>query len=372
MKRYNLLIVAVCMVLVSCGGIKQGIKGKLTDKIFGDPISGVDVKIVAYDTQNLDAYPVKLNNDGTFEMSLDPGSYRIEAEDNRQEYVYGRIIEPFKIQKDTVYEHEYKMDPIVKQWIHGTVTDKGTKKPIAGATVAFNDFKATTNKNGEYEIRNYKPGSMKMEVTAKGYAPIIKDYRMTAGESIEDIELSPSSYIEGATVKPLTDLISYVIETSIGPSSTEINSIDVITVNTLPWACKIEKGNDIVYQFATKYYKLDDKNSHKEIPQGEFEKISKPVLDDHMSMIKDAFKQFNSLKKSVSTDVIKIETSNMVNYKFAFDYQGTNYACELLMYFDGPLAGFANKLTMSSPGKYFKFDFKNYNSPENTINITAQ
>lgn len=372
MKKYNLLIVAACLVIVSCGGIKQGIKGKFTDKIFGDPVSGVDVKIVAYDTQNLDAYPVKLNSDGTFEMSLEPGSYRIEAEDNRQEYVYGRLIEPFKIQKDTVYEHEYKIDPIVKQWIHGIVTDKSTKKPIAGATVAFNNFKATTDKKGEYEIRNYKPGSMKMEVTAKGYAPIVKDYRMTAGESIEDIELSPSSYIEGAIVKPLTDLISYVIETSTGSSSTEINSIDVITVNTLPWACKIEKGNDIVYQFATQYYKLDDKNSRKEISQQEFEKIAKPVLEDHMSMVKEAFKQFNALKKTVSTDVIKIETSNMVNYKYSLEYQGTNYACELLMYFDGPLAGFANRLTMSAADKYYKFNFKNFNSPENTINFTAQ
>lgn len=371
MKKYNLLIVAACLAIVSCGGIKQGIKGKLTDKIFGDPISGVDVKIVAYDTQNLDTYPVKINDDGTFEMSLEPGSYRFEAVDNRQEYVYGRIIEPFKIQKDSVYEHEFKLDPIVKQWIHGTVTDKATKKPIAGATLSFNKLSGTTNKNGDYEIRNYRPGIVKMEVKAKGYATLSKDYRLTAGESIEDVELSPASYIEGATVKPLGELVSYVIQTSKGTSEAEISSMDSIIINNLPWGAKIESGKDIVYQFLGKFYSFDGKN-YKEISKEAYEKISKPTLEEHTAMIEGAFKKFNSLKKSLSTDVIKLESANLVSYKFTYNHEGTEYNCELMLYSDGALVGYANSLTMAIPNKYYKFEFQSFNQPGNTINIPVK
>lgn len=371
MKKYNLLIVAACLVIVSCGGIKQGIKGKFTDKIFGDPISGVDVKIVAYDSQKLDSYPVKLNDDGTFEMSLEPGNYRIEAVDDRQEYVYGRIIEPFKVKEGSVYEHEYQMDPIVKQWIHGTITDKDTKKPIAGATLTFNKFTGTTDKNGNYVIKNYRPGIVKLEVKAKGYAPLTKDYRLSPGESIEDFELSKASQIEGATVKPLSDLLSYSIQTSKGASEADITSMDAITINNLPWATKIESGKDVVYQFTGRYYNFDGKN-YKEISKDAYEKISKPTLDDHMAMIKSSFEKFNTLKKSLSTDVIKLESANLVSYKFTNNYQGTDYNCELMLYFDGALAGYASSLTMSTSNQYIKFEFQNINQPANTINIPLQ
>ena len=218
------------------------------------------------------------------------------------------------------------------------------------------------------KFRNYRPGIVKMDVKAKGYAPLSKDYRLTAGESIEDIELSPASYIEGATVKPLGELISYVIQTSMGTSQSDINSMDVIIINNLPWGAKIESGKDIVYQFIGKFYSFDGKN-YKEISKDAYEKISKPTLEEHTAMIEGAFKQFNSLKKTLSTDVIKLESSNLVSYKFTYNHEGTEYKCELMLYFDGALAGYANSLAMATSNKYYKFEFQSFNQPENTINI---
>lgn len=369
MKKYSLLAIIACLVLVSCGGISQGIRGKLTDKIFGDPITGVTIKIVAYDTPNLETYPVNLGKDGSFQMNLPPGSYRFEAVDNRQEYVYGRLIEPFKIADGKVYEKEFKMDPVVKQWIHGVVTDKVTKKPIPGAAITYGGkYKATSDKKGEYLIRNYKPGTVKLEVVAKGYAPHVTDYRLTPGESINDIEMSPSSYIEGAKVKSLNNHISYVIETSQGTSKEDMKTTDIITVNNIPYGLKIETNETTVLESMNKYFKSSSK---KDIPisKDEFDKIASPTYQEHVKMIEGAFASFNSLKKSLSTDVIKQDAANFVSYKFSYDHNGTKYECELSLYFDGNYEGFANRLTLVSTGKIIRFEFKDFNLPKNNIKI---
>jgi hypothetical protein len=368
MKRYNLLAICLCLVIASCGGISQGIKGKLTDKIFGDPIVGVTVKIVAYDTPNIDTYPVELAKDGSFEMKLDPGHYRIEVEDERQDYVYGRIVEPFKIEENKLYEHVYKMDPVVKQWIHGIVTDKDSKKPIANATIKFGKHSAVTDKKGEYLIKNYRPATVKLEVTAKDYAPLVTDFHLTAGETAKDIELTSSSLIEGANVKPLINHISYVIETSQGTSKEDQKTTEIITVNNNPFAVKIETDEETVVQFMSKYFKIDGKKNTP-ITKEIFDKTAIPTYQDHIKMIEGAFAKFNSLKKSISTDIIKQDSANLVSYKYSYDYNGTAYECELTLYFDGNLEGFAKDLTFKASGKFIKFDFKDFSLPKNNINI---
>ena len=366
MKRYILALSIAAVILASCGGVSQGIKGKLTDAVFGDPIVNVNIKIVAYDSSKQDVFTPAVDDDGFFEQSLAPGNYRIEIEDKGETYVYSRKVEALKIEQGKLTDLVYKLDPIVKQWIHGTITDKVTKKPVAGATVAFDNDKAVTDKNGNFELRNYRASMKKLEITAKGYMPLTKDYRMSQGETAEDFEITSVNFVQGASVNKLADLLSYVLEITGGPSPDKTDFMNTITVNNLPFAVKIVTGKDEYVMYMAKTFKKSDQK-YASIPRDEFESSTKSIFKDPLDMINSIFTQFNALKASINTDVIKLESGNIVKYNFKTSYNGTDYDCVLQLYFDGPNVGYADKLTLNGGGKYYEIVLKDINSPKNRI-----
>ena len=84
-------------------------------------------------------------------------------------------------------------------------------------------------------------------------------------------------------------------------------------------------------------------------------------------MINSIFTQFNAPKASINTDVIKLESGNIVKYNFKTAYNGTDYDCALQLYFDGPNVGYADRLTMTGGGKYYEIVLKDLNQPKNRI-----
>lgn len=367
MKKYCLLIIATMVALASCGGIRQGIKGKLVDAIFGDPVKNIQVKLVAIDGTATKAITfIVKSDDGEFQQSLDPGRYRIELEDITEDFKYGRQVNPFTIEEGKAVDITYKMDPIVKQWIHGTVMEKETKKPIPDATIKFEETTCKTDKNGGYTLKNFRPAVVKLEITAKGYAPYVKDYKMSEGESIEDFELTPTGYIEGAKVNLLNDLMSYVVEVSNGTDEDTISSVDTIIKGIAPPTVNITTGDQEFIGVDMKFFK---KTGEKwaQIKQDEFDKLTETPYKKATDRFKSAFEQFNKLKKTISTDVENIESANLVNYKFQATFEDTTYECNLWLYFDGNFMGYPTKLVMKSSGKYYEYSFSKFNSPENRI-----
>lgn len=368
MKKYCLLIIVTMVALASCGGISQGLKGKLVDAIFGDPVKNIQVKLVAIDGTATKAITFVVDDkDGEFQQSLEPGRYRIELEDITEDFKYGRQVNPFTVEEGKALEITYKMDPIIKQWIHGKVMEKDTKKPIPDATVKFHDMACKTDKNGNYTLRNFRPGSVDLEITAKGYAPLVKDYKMSEGESIEDFELTPTGYIEGAKVNLMDDLMSYVFEVSNGTDEENITSVDSIIRYVAPLSLNIVTGDQNYITAQGKFFK---KTGEKwaEISKDEFDKLIDTPYTKAYDRFRSAFEQFNKLKKTISTDVDKIESANLVNYKFQATFEDATYECNLWMYFDGNFMGYPTKLTMKSSGKYYEYEFSKFNSPENRIN----
>jgi hypothetical protein len=360
------MVLAAVLLLSSCGKIGQGIIGKVVDGIFGDQVSTVDIKIVAYDRQNPQTYMIKADENGEFQLQLEPGNYRIEFEDNTTNFTYARKIETFEVVQGKAIEMTYKLDPIVKQWIHGIVTDKESKKPIADATISFDDATTKTNKKGEYELKNYRPGLKHLKITAKGYAPISKDYKMSSGESAEDFEMSPADSIEGATVKPLTDLVSCILEVTSGSAPDKDLIYTIITENNFPYAVKVESGTNTNMLVLGKCYKSNG-DKFALITEDEFDKNVDQFYTKPKALLDEAYKQFNALKKEMSTDVIKLESANLVSYSFKVKHDGTEYDCKLELYFDGTFRGFMNKITFTAQGKYIDIILKDLNLPKNLL-----
>ncbi len=368
MKKYCLLVIATMVALASCGGIRQGIKGKLVDAVFGDPVKNIQVKLINIDGTATKAITLVVkNDDGEFQQSLEPGRYRIELEDTAEDFKYGRQVNPFTIEEGKALEITYKMDPIVKQWIHGKVMEKETKKPVADATIKFGSTTCKTDKNGDYSLKNFRSGTINLEITAKGYAPMVKDYKMSEGESIEDFELTPTGYIEGAKVNLLNDLMSYVFEVSNGTDEESITSVDSIIRCVAPLELNITQGDQQFVAAKGKFFK-NTNEKWVQTNQQDFEKLTETPYTIAFKRFQSAFEQFNKLKKTISTDVENIESANLVNYKFQATFEDTTYECNLWLYFDGNFMGYPTKLIMKSSGKYYEYSFSKFNSPENRIN----
>lgn len=56
----------------------------------------------------------------------------------------------------------------------GVITDFGTGKPVAGATVKANDAVATTDSKGAYELKVHEGEPFSMEVTAPDYVKLVE------------------------------------------------------------------------------------------------------------------------------------------------------------------------------------------------------
>jgi len=83
----------------------------------------------------------------------------------------------------------------------GTVTDAGTGRAIAGATVTAGTSSATTNASGVYTISGLAPGTYTATASATGYAGQSADVTMTAGATTtQNFVLTPNPGTISGTV----------------------------------------------------------------------------------------------------------------------------------------------------------------------------
>ncbi len=83
----------------------------------------------------------------------------------------------------------------------GTVTDAGSSKPIAGATVTAGTASATTNSSGVYSISGLAPGTYTATATATGYTSQSASVTVTAGSTTtQNFALSPNPGTISGTV----------------------------------------------------------------------------------------------------------------------------------------------------------------------------
>ncbi|MBK8098165.1 MAG: hypothetical protein IPK26_13720 [Planctomycetes bacterium] len=84
--------------------------------------------------------------------------------------------------------------------VRGRVTEVGTGKPIAGATVGegwTQDKFVVTDADGRYEMRGYgAPGYQEMYVRREGYCPTMIDLRLAA-DAERDFQMAPARAISG-------------------------------------------------------------------------------------------------------------------------------------------------------------------------------
>lgn len=81
----------------------------------------------------------------------------------------------------------------------GILINQKTGKPIAGATVAFEDptgnVTATTNANGEYSLTIYTPDYISVEIRHSSYFPFHTWYDNIGGSGTQDFEIIPDDFV---------------------------------------------------------------------------------------------------------------------------------------------------------------------------------
>lgn len=77
--------------------------------------------------------------------------------------------------------------------ISGTIKDNQTNEILSDVLIYLSDLKTgvTTDKNGNYEIKNIKSGNYQIEITSLGYNTIVYYYKIT-GDTTLNFELSTS------------------------------------------------------------------------------------------------------------------------------------------------------------------------------------
>jgi hypothetical protein len=79
--------------------------------------------------------------------------------------IYSRALTAEEIQAD----YEAGLDETTTGTISGTVSDKDTGNPVAGATVSANAYSSTTNSEGKYVLSNIPVGSYTVTASKSGY-----------------------------------------------------------------------------------------------------------------------------------------------------------------------------------------------------------
>lgn len=69
--------------------------------------------------------------------------------------------------------------------VKGTITDRATNKPVAGATFYLSQscYSSITDANGSYEIKNIVPGNYQIVICAKNYKPFLSNIYINGGNT---------------------------------------------------------------------------------------------------------------------------------------------------------------------------------------------
>jgi len=369
MRRTSAFVVSIMVIvaLSSCG-ISQGIKGKVTDKIYGDPVNVVTVTLQNLDDMTLQPITTTVNEKGEYEVSVDPpGRYRVEIEDKRSNFQYVRFVRAVKIEQGKVEQFDVQVDPVVKTYIHGQILAKDTGKPVEGAKIKFDSEEATTGKDGKYIFKYTKPGPRVVTIEAKGYAIYKQSYNLSQGETMEDFKISPSAMADKPIIKNITDLLSYQVEVVVGPNNETVSSSTKMVVNHLPFGLKVTSKNGTGLFYVTdSYIKKGDK----------FEKVS----EEQFKIFRNEYDFFNSLYnkvaqrlsggKDISTDKEPdiIGEFNAIRNTFKFEDSGKEYNTTMWIVYEGPFLGLPAKIVLERQGEYIEFNFSLFNAIENSIN----
>lgn len=366
-RTFTFAVLFLMVATLSSCGVSQGIKGKVTDKIYGDPVNAVTVTLQNLDDMALEPITTQVNEKGEYEVSVNPpGRYRIEVEDKRNNFQYVKFIRAVKIEEDKIEQLDVRIEPIVKTFIHGQVLAKDTGKPVEGAKIRFDSEEVATGKNGIYMLKYTRPGPRVVTIEAKGYATYKQNYNLSQGETIEDFKISPSAMADKPIIKNLTDLISYQVEIVTGPNSENVSSSTKMIVNHLPFGLKVTNKN------GTGLLNLTDQFIKK---SGKYEKVSQ----EEFQAFRKEYDSFSAFYNEVVTRIASgkdIETSkepdiigefNAIRNTFKFEHSGKDYNATMWVIYEGPFLGLPAKIVIERPGDYIEFNFSLFNAIENSI-----
>ncbi len=365
MKR--LLIIALLVMVVvggaSCGG-STGVRGKVSDEIYGNLVPGLTIKVQNLDDFSIPQEKVEVGSDGSYSLSLEPGKYRLEVVDERQNFEYVRHLEPIKIENGWL-EKDVKVEPIVKTWLHGRVIEGETKKPIVGAKITIDGQTKTTNKNGGFEFKYIRPGEKGIEITAFGFANYKRSYRLSKGETFEDFEMKPSIVIEKAQIKDITTLLSYRVEIVKGSSKENIKESTKMIIIHMPFTFEVvSPTGEGRFLMTEQYMKKGEK--WVKVDKKEFAPLRK-IYDDYSKDFADIEKQFNATKAMPSKEPAVMGNLNVVSYAFDAKLKGSTWKATFWVVYDGPYMGYPIKLALEKPGDYTEFNLSMFNDKDNLL-----
>ncbi len=370
MKRL-FMIALLAMVVVgaaSCGG-STGVRGKVSDEIYGDPVPGLTVKAQNLDNFSLPQEKAEVGSDGSYSLSLEPGKYRLEIVDERSTFEYVRHLEPIKIENGWL-EKDIKVEPIVKTWLHGKVIEGETKKPIVSAKITIDGQTNTTDKNGGYEFKYIRSGEKGIEITASGFANYKRSYRLSKGETVEDFEMKPSIVIEKAQIKDITTLLSYRVEIAKGTSKENVKESTKMIIVHMPFTFEVVSPNgEGRFLIMEQYMKKGEKWA--KVDPKEFAPLRK-IYDDYSKDFANIEKQFNAIKATPSKEPVVMENLNVVSYAFDAKLKGFTWKANFWIVYDGPYMGYPIKLVLEKPGDYTEFNMSMFNDKDNLLGPPPQ
>jgi len=361
----KLLFVCFLTIIFASCGISQGIKGRIIDKLFKEPVSVVTVKLQNIDDTRISPIITQPDDEGYYSISADPGTYRLEITDERQDFQYASYVRPVKI-GDGVLEHNAEIELIVKTYIHGQVFYKGTKNPIEGAVVTIENLTSKTNKNGSFDLRYLKPGLKKVMVEKNGYKTLEKAYNLSSGETIDDFEIEPLTAPTKLIIKKLTDLLSYRLEIAQGASSDNMNLAASLIVINIPFSFSITAGDQEGIFMAEPFLKKDSK--YNQVSMVAFKNLY-AFWDDYTKVIDRASTELEkSGLKPLNAFTGEFEDYRFVEYNFTYkDEKGSNVDCKMRIAFDGPYKDFPIMISTSQNGKTTEIQLSAFNALENKI-----
>ncbi len=374
MKRMLALTVVVLLtaVIVLACGVSQGIEGRVYDNVYGDPIT--DITIILKDLGNMrkPAIEVTPDKNGYYSISVEPGRYRIETDDDKLDYK--RFIKPITVE-DGVLEYDLPVEPIVKTWIHGLVAQREeNKKPqndykklISNAVIEIDGKTATTDEEGNFEIKYLRPGLKKVTITADGYKLYTRAYNLSKGETIEYFEIEPVVGEGQSLVSSLKNLVSFKMEILVGSSANEISSSYSGTVLMLPFSYEMESTAGKYKYSGSMYRKFDESSS-------EYSNVDASEMSELDSMIKDSLSLLDDIGYEISsTEGMKLGDSigNQSGYSCSSystkytDSDNETFDVTLWVIIDGNLETYPVKLSMKGDKSYFEVNLFAFNSFEN-------
>ncbi len=129
--------------------------------------------------------------DGSYELTHATGDYTVQAET----YGFQSQTQTVRVEDGGVATANFTLQEIPKGTVSGTITNKATGDPVAGATVYLVEDAAvapvTTNEDGEYSITAYE-GTYTLKFVAPSYYSSETTVTIEAGEPVvKNVELRP-------------------------------------------------------------------------------------------------------------------------------------------------------------------------------------